>query len=256
MNTIKKVLIGVNDYFGLVARAIAGIIRPPFYLAEILRQMEFIGVHSLAIVVLTSTFTGMILALQSGYAMAVFGAKIYIGSLVGLSLVRELGPVLTGMVVAGRVGAATAAELGSMKVTEQIDAMRAMATDPVKKLVTTRLLAGMVMIPALTIVADLLGIFGGEFIAYSTFGISPVFYRKTILDILVLDDVVMGALKPIFFAVIIMTVACYAGLYAEGGTEGVGRATTRSVVIAIILILVSDYFLNVLMMRFFGGFGL
>lgn len=253
INILRNFLVAVNDYFSLVAKAFIGIFKKPFYTSEVIRQIENIGVLSLPIVALTSTFTGMILALQSGYAMAIFGAKIYIGTLVSLSLVRELGPVLTGVVVAGRIGAGTAAELGSMKVTEQIDAMRAMATDPIKKLVTTRLLAGLVAIPALTLIADLLGILGGGFIAYSTFGVSPVFYKKTIVDILVVDDIIMGAIKPFFFAIIIITVGCFSGLEAKGGTEGVGRATTQSVVISIIIILVSDYFLNVVLLKLLTG---
>ena len=249
---ISTALGGIADYFNLVQKAFAGLVKRPFYGSEILRQMELIGVQSLAIVILTSTFTGMILAFQSGYAMAIFGAKIYIGTLVSLSLVRELGPVLSGVVIAGRIGAGTAAELGSMRVTEQIDAMRAMGTDPIKKLVTTRLVAGLLVIPALTIIADLMGILGGGFISYSTFGIAPVFYKKTVLSILVMDDIICGVVKPIFFAGVIMTVGCYTGLYAKGGTEGVGRATTRSVVISIVLILVTDYFLNVILLKLFG----
>jgi len=253
LNSLKKSLIGVNDYFALIARAFAGIVRPPFYFSEVFLQMEHIGVQSLPIVLLTSTFVGMILAYQSGYAMAVFGAKIYIGTLVSLSLVRELGPVLAAVVVTGRIGAGTAAELGSMVVTEQIDAMRAMATDPIKKLVSTRLLAGLIMIPLLVIVADLMGILGGGFIASSTFGISPVFYKKTIIEALCVEDIVMSMAKAVFFSVLIMTIGCYSGLYVEGGTTGVGRATTKAVVLTIVLILVSDYFLTVILLKMLPG---
>ncbi len=253
MNGFKKTLINVDDYFVLVARAFAGIVKPPYYFAEVLRQMEHIGVQSLPIVLLTSTFVGMILAYQSGYAMAIFGAKMYLGTLVSLSIVRELGPVLAAIVVAGRIGAGTAAELGSMVVTEQIDAMRAMATDPIKKLVTTRLIAGLIMIPALVIISDLMGIIGGGAIASMVFGLAPTFYEKTITQALVVEDLVMTLVKGIFFAILVITLGCYTGLHVEGGTTGVGRATTRAVVLSIVFILITDYFLTVLLLKLLPG---
>jgi phospholipid/cholesterol/gamma-HCH transport system permease protein len=253
LNNVKKSFEKVYDYFTLVARAFAGIVRPPFYFAETLRQMENIGVQSLPIVLLTSTFVGMILAYQSGFAMAIFGAKMYIGTLISLSLVRELGPVLAAIVVAGRVGAGTAAELGSMLVTEQIDAMRAMATDPIKKLVSTKLLAGMIMIPLLVIIADLMGILGGGFIASTSFGLAPTFYKKTVIQALVVEDLVMTLVKALFFSVLIVTIGCYSGLHVEGGTTGVGKATTKAVVLSIIFILITDYFLTVVLLKLLPG---
>jgi len=253
LKALTKPLHKVYDYFTLVAQAFAGIFKRPFYFAEVLRQMENIGVQSLPIVLLTSTFVGMILAYQSGFAMAVFGAKMYIGTLVSLSLVRELGPVLASVVVAGRIGAGTAAELGSMLVTEQIDAMRAMATDPIKKLVSTRLLAGMIMIPALVMVANLMGILGGGFIAYSAFGLAPTFYQKTVIEALVVEDLVMTLVKGLFFGTLIITLGCYSGLNVEGGTTGVGHATTRAVVLSIVFILITDYFLTVLLLKLLPG---
>jgi len=252
LNGFKKFLVEVNDYFLMVYKTLKGLFVPPYYFNDVIHYMETIGVHSLPIVVLTSSFTGMILALQSGYEMAIFGAKMYVGTLVSLTLIRELGPVLTGIVVAGRVGAGISAELGSMKVTEQIAAMRSMAIDPIKKLVVPRFWAGFFVIPALTLLSDLLGILGGAFIAMSTFGISPVLYKKTVLDALVLDDIALGLIKPFFFAAIIITVGCYAGLGTQGGTEGVGKSTTKSVVISSVLILVTDYFLNVVLMKLLG----
>ena len=229
-----------------------GLFVRPFYIGETFDQMYSIGVQSLPIVALTSFFTGMILALQSGHEMAVFGAKMYIGTLVSLSLIRELGPVLTGVVIAGRVGAGIAAELGSMKVTEQIAAMRAMGTDPIKKLVTTRFLAGIVIIPALSVLAAGIGIFGGLFVANSTFGLTAQFYWKTVLEALTIEDLLMGIIKPFVFAVMIIWTACYAGLSTKGGTEGVGKSTTNSVVISSILILVGDYFVTQILIWIFG----
>ncbi|MCK5832856.1 ABC transporter permease [bacterium] len=253
MKARNKPLTQVYDYFNLVAQAFAGIVKKPYYFSEVLLQMENIGVQSLPIVLLTSTFVGMILAYQAGFAMAVFGAKMYIGTLISLSLVRELGPVLASVVVAGRIGAGTAAELGSMLVTEQIDAMRAMGTDPIKKLVTTRLIAGMIMIPFLVIIADLMGILGGGFIASSAFGLAPSFYKKTVIQALVVEDLAMTLLKGVFFSILIITMGCYAGLNVEGGTTGVGHATTRAVVLSIVFILITDYFLTVLLLKLLPG---
>ena len=242
--TIKQFFLAVADYFSLGMSVIGGLFMRPFYGSEIVNQMYLIGVQSLPIVALTSFFTGMILTLQSGHEMAVFGAKQYVGTLVSLSLIRELGPVLTGVVIAGRVGAGIAAELGSMKVTEQIDALRAMGTDPIKKLVATRFVAALFMVPALTILADGVGISGGLFIANATFAISPQAYWKTVLDPLTIDDILMGIIKPLVFGIMIIWTACYSGMSTTGGTEGVGRSTTMAVVISSILILVGDYFVS------------
>jgi len=253
LKSIRRPLNNVYDYFNLVAQAFAGIVKKPYYFSEVLRQMENIGVQSLPIVLLTSTFVGMILAYQSGFAMAVFGAKMYIGTLVSISLVRELGPVLASVVVAGRIGAGTAAEIGSMLVTEQIDALRAMGTDPMKKLVSTRLLAGMIMIPVLVIIADMMGILGGGFIAYATFGLAPPFFKKTVIEALVIEDLVMSILKALFFSILIITLGCYSGLNVEGGTSGVGHATTRAVVLSIVFILITDYFLTVVLLKLLPG---
>jgi len=232
----------------LLFKATVGLFRRPLYLQTILEQMDAIGVRSLTIVGLTSFFTGMVLAMQSGVELAVYGAKMYVGTLIGLSLIRELGPVLTALVVAGRVGAGIAAELGSMAVTEQIDAMRALATDPVKKLVSTRLVATVVMLPMLTIVADLLGILGGWFVAVTNLGISSSFYRHTVFYVLTFDDIFIGLVKPVIFGVVIATVGCYIGMNTTGGTRGVGRSTTSAVVASSILIFVLDYLITKLIL--------
>ncbi len=214
--------------------------------------MQRLGVGSLAIVLLTSFFTGMILAFQSGVAMAMFGAKMYVGTVVSLSMVLELGPMLAAIVITGRVGAGIAAELGSMKVTEQIDAMRALATDPIKKLVSTRLVAGFIMIPALTFIGDFMGILGGGYVAIYQMSISPAIYQRTVIQMLYMEFLAIGAIKPFVFSVIIVMVGSWCGLTTKGGTEGVGKATTNSVVISSILILVSDYFLNILLFWILG----
>ncbi len=244
ISTIRAFLSDISDFGALGLSVLGGVFIRPFYISETIDQMYSIGVQSFPIVALTSFFTGMILALQSGNVMVDFGAKMYLGTLVAFSLILELGPILTGVVVAGRVGAGVAAELGSMKVTEQIDALRAMGTDPVKKLVVTRFIAGFFMVPALTIFADGLGILGGLFVATTLFGIAPQFYWRTVMTPLSIEDVIMGVAKPFIFGVVLIWVACFLGLNTQGGTAGVGRATTNAVVIAIILILVSDYFLS------------
>ena len=217
--------------------------RRPSYFRTIIDQMEQIGVRSLSIVLLTCFFTGMVLALQTGYQIARFGAKVYIGIVVALSLVRELGPVLTSLVVAGRVGAGIAAELGSMQVTEQIDAMRAMGTNPIKKLVTTRLIALLIMLPILTILGDLIGIIGGMIISIYSLGLDFSYYKSSTIQALALQDVFTGLVKPVVFAAIIATVACYLGLNTTGGTQGVGKSTTLSVVTSSILIFLFDFLL-------------
>jgi phospholipid/cholesterol/gamma-HCH transport system permease protein len=227
----------------LLLRAVKHIFTRPFYFRDIVEQMEVIGVRSLSIVLLTNFFTGMVLALQTGYQIARFGAKAYIGVVVALSVVRELGPVLTALVVAGRVGAGIAAELGSMQVTEQVDAMRAMATNPVKKLVTTRLVALLIMLPLLTVLGDLVGIIGGMVISLYSLGLDFSFYQSSTIQALTLIDIFTGMVKPVVFAVIIAIVGCYLGLSTTGGTQGVGRSTTLSVVSASILIFLFDFML-------------
>lgn len=241
---LVKFFISVAEFFYLGDRIIIGLFKRPFYSDETFKQMYVIGIGSLPIVLLTSVFTGMIFALQTGHELAVFGAKMYIGTLVSMSIIRELGPVLSALVITGRVGAGIAAELGSMKVTEQIDALRAMGTDPVKKLVITRFLAGLVVIPCLTILGDGIGILGGLFVATAAFGITPVFYWKTALQPLTTNDLIMGLTKPIIFAIMIIWIACYTGLNTTGGTEGVGKSTTKAVVISSVTILVGDYFIT------------
>lgn len=228
---------GIGILFG---RIVGWMCMAPIKWRSLLNQMMTIGVSSLPIVFLTSLFTGMVLALQSAYQMQKIAAEMYIASLVALSMVRELGPVLTALVVAGRVGASITAELGTMKVTEQIDALQTLATDPVRYLVVPRYVAIILMLPILTVYADIIGIFGGYLIGVYKLGIaSPLYWRMT-YDPLIFKDVFSGLIKAFFFGMIICIIGCYEGFKTEGGAQGVGRATTRSVVTSFILIISAD----------------
>ncbi|MFC1806743.1 MlaE family ABC transporter permease [Candidatus Omnitrophota bacterium] len=213
---------------------------PPYRKKQIIDQIYRIGVSSLPIVFLTAMFTGMVLALQSAYQMQRINAVIYIASLVALSMTRELGPVLTALVVAGRVGASITAELGTMKVTEQIDALETLATNPIKYLVVPRFLALVLMLPLLTIYADFIGIFGGYIVGVFKLHISPSVYLNMTTNPLHMKDIYTGLFKSVIFAMIIATIGCYEGFRASGGAEGVGRATTLSVVTSFILIIAAD----------------
>lgn len=242
-NLVYQGVVHTYRLSALFLNSIRYMFQRPTYFKMILDQMEQVGVRSLSIVLLTCFFTGMVLALQTGYQIARFGAKAYIGSVVALAMVLEMGPVLTALVVAGRVGAGIAAELGSMQVTEQIDAMRAMGTNPVKKLVTTRLVALVVMLPILTILGDLVGIIGGMIVSIYSLGLDFSFYKSTTIQALALQDVFKGMVKPVIFAMIVSTVGCYLGLSTTGGTQGVGKSTTLSVVTSSILIFLFDFLL-------------
>ncbi|HEU4997041.1 MAG TPA: ABC transporter permease [Gemmatimonadaceae bacterium] len=249
----KSAVLRIQEYFTLAWNSLRFVVARPFYGADVVQQMDEIGVKSLGIVLLTGLFTGMVLALQSSVQLQTFGATMYIGRLVAGSMIRELGPVLAGLMVAGRVGSGIAAQLGSMKVTEQIDALNTLGTDPIKKLVTPRVLAALIMLPVLTIINDLIGIFGGNLIATFMVGLPASLYWRTVWEQIassgfalgyIPNDFIQGLTKPLVFGAIISITACFFGLRTTGGTEGVGTATTKTVVTASILILVSDYFLT------------
>ena len=244
----KDSLLAVQEYSLLAARSIANLFRKPFYMADVMQQADLIGVGSLPIVILTGSFTGAVLALQTSTTLQQFGSLSLTGQLVSFSMVRELGPVLTGLMVAGRNASGMASELGSMKVTEQIDAMRALGTDPSKKLVTPRVLSSVVMLFFLSIISDLLGVFGGFVVAFFLLGLDSNQYWSSAYQKLQYSDVEMGLIKPLLFGFIIATVGCYYGLSAKGGTQGVGRATTQAVVAASVLILVVDFFVTRVLM--------
>jgi phospholipid/cholesterol/gamma-HCH transport system permease protein len=231
----------------LFAQTSSWIFRPPFEGREILRQMQEVGVRSFPVVVITAAFTGMVLALQSFTGFKRFGAETMVGTVVALSVTRELGPVLTGLMVSGRVGSAMAAELGTMRVTEQIDALYTLATNPVKYLIVPRFLAALIMLPILVIFADIIGILGGYLVSVQILGTNPTLYFRRTWNFLELDDLYIGLLKALFFGMIIATISCYQGFSAQGGAEGVGRATTKAVVISSLTILISNYFITALL---------
>lgn len=248
---------GVYEYFLLGVRAVRFMFARPFYWRDVIVQMDRIGVGSLPIVMLTGLFTGMVLALQSAVELKKFGADVYVGNLVGASMIRELGPVLCALMVAGRAASGIAAELGSMKVTEQIDALQTFGTDPIKKLVTPRLIASLVMLPLLTVLADTVGIIGGLIIAVFRIGIPVDAYMQGVLNTAALSgfvfgifpkDFISGLFKPFVFGGIIALTASYYGLNTKGGTEGVGLAATSSVVTCSVLILATDYFITQLLL--------
>ena len=231
----------------LLIRTVSWTFRPPVHARNTLRQMEYVGVNSLPVVIITATFTGMVLALQSYIGFKRFNAESMVGTVVALSMTRELGPVLTGLMVSGRVGASMAAELGTMRVTEQIDALETLATNPIKYLIVPRFIAATVVLPILTILADVIGIYGGYFVSVVILGTNPTVYMKRTREYLELEDIYGGLLKALVFGMIIALIGCYQGFYTKGGAEGVGKATTRAVVMASMLILVSNYFITALL---------
>jgi phospholipid/cholesterol/gamma-HCH transport system permease protein len=227
--------------------AMAWMVRPPLKIRLIFKQLEFVGVKSIYVVVLTGTFTGMVLALQSYYGFRMFSAESLVGSTVALSMTRELGPVLTSLMVTARAGSAMAAELGTMRVTEQIDALYVMAANPVKHLIVPRIVAGVVMLPVLTIVSDFMGILGGYFVGVVILDINEGSFVKNITRYVDLEDLYNGLIKAAVFGLILSLIGCYKGFNTSGGAEGVGRATTEAVVLSSITILISDYFLTAIM---------
>jgi phospholipid/cholesterol/gamma-HCH transport system permease protein len=247
---VKAVLEGLGGYAHLLWDVIKDIKRHGIDLRETSRHIVSIGISSLPIILLTAVFTGMVLALQTAYGLQRFGAKNYVGNLVGLALSRELGPVLTAIMVCGRVGAGIAAELASMVVTEQVDAIRALGGDPVRRLVTPRILAGVISMPLLSGLALLVGVWGGLVVAVGELGITTHQYYRSYLYAVQIRDVVDGLLKSLAFGLIVVSIACYKGLTCRGGTEGVGRTTTAAVVTGSLAIFISNYFITKLLIIF------
>jgi phospholipid/cholesterol/gamma-HCH transport system permease protein len=237
----------LGNVFVLFLQCASWLFRPPSEIRNIVKQMEEVGIRSLPVVLVTATFTGMVLALQSWSGFQRFQATSFVGSVVALSITRELGPVFAGLMVSGRVGAAMAAELGTMKVTEQIDALVTLATNPVKYLVVPRVVASTMVLPVLVIFADLLGIVGGYFVAVYLLGANPYVYTNKTYQYLEFRDIYTGLVKAAVFGLLIALISCYNGFIAGGGAEGVGRATTRAVVASSMVVLISDYFMTSLM---------
>lgn len=249
----KEKIKSVQDYTLLSIHSLGNLFTPPRYMADTLQQADLIGVGSLPIVLAAVFFTGAALALNSATTLSRFGAQTVIGQLVSIGIVRELGPVLAGLVVAGRNASGIASELGSMIVTEQIDAMRALGTDPMRKLVTPRVVATATMLFFLTILGDLMGMVGGGFASWLLLGMNPHEFWSNAWQTLVFSDVFMGLFKPVVFGFIIATIGCYYGLATKGGTQGVGRATTEAVVAAMLLIIVIDVFVTRFLMVVLGA---
>ncbi len=251
LDTLGRSVIAAVEQMGgiliLLISTIGWTFRPPLKIGNIIKQMEFVGVKSTFVVVLTGTFTGMVLALQTYHGFRLFSAEGLVGSTVALSMTRELGPVLTALMVTARAGSAMAAELGTMRVTEQIDALYVMAANPVKYLIVPRVIAGISMVPLLTAVSDFLGIIGGYFVGVTILNINEGIFMDNLYKYVELADIYNGLVKAAFFGLILSLIGCYKGFNARGGAEGVGMATTEAVVISSVSILVADYFLTAIM---------
>src|SRR6186713_2266171 len=231
----KSALLEVQEYVLMVAKVARASVTRPFYFRDIVEQFETIGVGSLTVVLLTGMFTGMVLALQSGFTLDQFGARSMVGRLVSASIVKELGPVLTGLMVAGRVGSGIAAELGSMMVTDQIAALRALGTDPIRKLVVPRILAG---------IASAIGMVGGWLVTVTLLRVASSVYWNAVVMGLFIQDVWMGLIKPFFLGFAIVSIGCHVGLRTRGGTQGVGRAMTNAVVASSVAVIAVDFFVT------------
>jgi len=247
LDFLKPPVLTIQEFVVLTGRVIRSLPTKPYYMRDLLMQMDIIGVGSLPIVLLTGFFSGIVMALQMSRALETYGAVSQTGPIVAITLVREMGPVLTALVAAGRNAAGIASELGSMKVTEQIDAMRALGTDPIQKLVKPRLIATCVMLPCLTAIADFVGILGGYIIAISLLHITTAEYWNGAYRALEYNDVIQGLVKPFVYAILISLIGCFYGLRTRGGTQGVGLATTQAVVAASVWIFV----LNALITKIF-----
>lgn len=245
---VQEALLYIGGLTDLAGQTVRQIWRGPVERVLLMAQLDQVGTRSISIVVITSLFIGMVLALQTAYSLADFGGKLFIGKVVSLSLVRELAPVLMSLMVGGRVGAGMTAEIGTMKVTEQIDALRALATNPVRKLVVPRVIATTVMFPLLTIISCALGIMGGLFIAVANLNLSANFYLRSVIETVQYNDLASGVGKTFFFGFSTGLIACYNGLNTTGGADGVGRATTATVVTSAITLLIMDFFLTKMFM--------
>lgn len=251
IGAIKRQVFSVQDYSVLATQSVRNIFTSPEYRHDMLEQMDLIGVGSLPIVVISSVFIGGVLVVQTAAQFQRFGETSLTGEVVSLSLVREFGPTITALLVAGRNASGIASELGSMVTSEQVDAMRALGTDPVRKLVTPRVVAMITMFPLLVAVSDFVGLVGGFIVAYFTLALSAVQFWTNALNSLEFGDLVQGFCKPVIFAFIISTVGCFQGLRVKGGTQGIGRATTSAVVISSVLVLVTDFFMGRLLLFIF-----
>lgn len=243
----KAGLLEVQEFVRMIGRTGRAMVTRPYYFRDIVEQLDTIGVGSMTVVLLTGMFTGMVLALQSGLTLDQFGARSMVGRLVSASMVKELGPVLTALMVAGRVGSGIAAELGSMMVTDQIAALRALGTDPIRKLVLPRVLAGLIMVPFLTCISVAVGLLGAWLITITQLKVASSVYWNSVVMGLYIQDVWMGIIKPFFLGFVIVTIGCHVGLRTRGGTQGVGRSTTNAVVAGSVAVLVVNFLVTKLL---------
>lgn len=243
-NAIKSTLYDLGEASKLLLKTIIYSLKPPVEIRLIIEQLYQLGFKSIPIVILSSVSIGMVMVVQMAYGFKTFGAKGLVGPLVTLAVVRELGPILSSLLVGGRVGSGITAEIGSMNVTEQLDAMKTLGADPVKKLVVPRFIACIISFPLLAVIADLAGIGGAMLIAYTELGVTPRLFLSEIVGFVLLSDFLSGIIKTIFFGLIVALVACYIGMNSKGGTQGVGNSTTKTVVISLVLIIIADFFLT------------
>ncbi len=244
----------LGEFLLFVRSFFSWVFYPPFRREVLFRQLEFIGVKSFPIIALTGTFTGMVFALQTGYAFRQFHAEVFVGSTVGLALTREIGPVFTALMVTARAGSAMAAEIGTMKVTEQVDALSALAVDPIQYLVGPRVLSSTIMVPLLAGLFSYIGIVGAYLVAVKLLNIEPVTFKQKLIYYVDAKDVIGGLIKASVFGFILSLISCHRGYRTDGGAEGVGRSTTQAVVVSSVAILVTDYFLTSWILEIFKGY--
>lgn len=249
---LKNLINDLQDFYLLSLHGLLGIIKKPFYLKDTIEQMDYAGAGSSLIIFLVSLFIGMALSLQLSAELSILGLKMYTGRVVGISVIREIGPVTAALVFAGRVGAGMASELGSMILGHQVDTLRVFGVDPIKRLVTPRVVSSLVMLPALTIIGDTVSLFGGYYIAVFVSHQSGTYYWSSIQDILTFENVFAGSIKPFLFGYLIACISCYMGLSTKGGAIGLRRSTTRAVVTSMIVIIVSDFMLTRILLYVLG----
>ncbi len=248
----KEIISDLQDYYLLALRGLAGTVTKPFYFRDTIEQMDYAGAGSFLIIVLVSLFIGMALALQLSAEFSRLGLKMYTGKAVGITIIREVGPVMAALVFTGRVGAGMASELGSMVLGHQVDSLRVFGVDPIKKLVTPRIITSIIMLPVLTIIGDALSIFGAYYVVVFVSNQSGYVYWRAIRDVLIFENVVAGTVKPFIFGFLISSISCYSGLTTTGGAIGLRRATTRAVVFSIIVIIISDFTLTRILLYVLG----
>ncbi|MBM4140481.1 MAG: ABC transporter permease [Nitrospira sp.] len=249
---IKELISELQDFYLLSARGLLVAVKKPFYLKDMIEQMDYAGAGSFVIIFLVSIFTGMALSLQLSAELSSLGLKMYTGKVVGISIIREIGPVTAALVYAGRVGSGIASELGSMILGHQIDSLRVFGVDPLKKLVTPRILSSIIMLPVLTIIGDVVSLCGGYYIAVFVSHQSGTFYWSSIRDVLTFENVFAGSVKPFIFGYLIACISCYMGLSTKGGSKGLRKSTTRAVVVSIVMIIVSDFILTRILLYVLG----